>query len=92
MNFDVTKIQYGMVIPKCAQFAKVQQTRCFMEMFENHKSYTQSRLKNLNVNLKVNPDIVNMGSRAGFNMKNDSTSSSSTSEYSFLFEQRILKL
>ena len=84
MNFDVTKIQYGMVIPKCA---KDQQTRSFMEMFENHKSYAQSRLKSLNVNLAVSPDIVKMGSRAGFNMKNDSTSSSSTSEYSFLFEQ-----
>ena len=92
MNFDVTKIQYGLVIPKCAKFEKVQQTKSFMEMFENHKSYAQSRLRSLNVNLAVNPNIVKEGSRAGFNMKNASTSSSSTSEYSFLFEQRIFEL
>ena len=100
MNFDATKTEYGVVIPKCAKFEKVQQTRSFMEMFENHKSYTQSRLKSLNVNLAVDPNIVMMGCRAGYNIKNDSTlsstssstSSSSSSKDSFLFEQRMFEL
>ena len=92
MNFDVTNIQYGLVIPKCVKFAKVQQTRSFMEIFEDEKSYAQSRLKSFVVSFAVNPDIVRMNSRAGFNIKNDSTSSSSTLEDSLLFEQRIFEL
>ncbi len=36
--------------------------------------------------------MMKMDCRAGYNMKNDSTSSSSTSEYSFLFEQRMFEL
>ncbi len=89
MKFDVFKTEYGIVIPTCAKLEKVQQTRYFMDEFENDESCTQSRLKSLNVNLNVN---VKMGCRAGYNMKNDSISSSSTSEYSFLFEQRMFEL
>ena len=62
-----------------------------MEVFEDEASYTQSRLESLNLNPTVKPEIYNMEYRAGYNKK-DSTSSSSTSEYSFLFEQRLFKL
>ncbi len=93
MKFDVYKTEYGVVIPTCAKFEKVQQTRYFMDEFENDESYTQSRLKCLNVNLNsINLGMLKMGCRAGYNMKNHSTSSSSTSEYSFLFEQRMFEL
>ena len=90
MNFDVM-IKYGIAIPVCAKFKKVQQSRSFMEEFEDEISYTQSRLKSLNVNLNVKPGIFRMGNRAGYNKK-VATSSSSTSEYSFLFEQRLFEL
>ena len=92
MKFDVFETEYGVVIPTCAKFETVQQTRYFMDEFENDESYAQSRLKCLNVNLAVDPGMLNMGCKAGYNMKNHSTSSSSTSEYSFLFEQRIFEL
>ena len=91
MNFDVA-MKYGMVIPTCAKFEKVLQSKSFMEMFEDEKSYTQARLKSLNVNLAVKPSVFKMECRAGYNKKSHSTSSSSTSEYSFLFEQRLYKL
>ena len=92
IHFDDVAMKYGIAIPTCAKFEKVQQSRGFMEVFEDEKSYTQSRLKNLNVNLAVKPNIFKMDLRAGHNMKSDSTTSSSTSEYSFLFEQRLFEL
>ena len=91
MHFDAVAIQYGIAIPACAKFEKVQQSRSFMEEFKDEISYTQSRLKSLNVNLAIKPDIFRMGNRAGYNKK-VATSSSSTSEYSFLFEQRLFEL
>ena len=91
MNFDVM-IKYGMPIPVCAKFEKVQQSRSFMEVFEDEKSYTQSRLKSLNVNLNnVKPDIFKMSNRAGYNKK-VATSSFSKSQYSFVLEQRLFEL
>ena len=90
MNFDVA-MKYGIAIPKCARFKKVQESRSFMEVFAGEKSYTQSRLRNLNVDLAVKPGIFRMGNRAGYNKK-VATSSSCTSEYSFLFEQRMFEL
>ena len=90
MKFD-DSIKYGIAIPACAKFEKVQQSKSFMEVFEDDQSYAQSRLKSLNVNLAIKPDILKMDCRAGYSKK-DSTTSSSTSEYSFLFEQRMFEL
>ncbi|CAB4007531.1 Hypothetical predicted protein [Paramuricea clavata] len=87
-KFDVTKTQYGIAIPKCAKFEKVQQTRNYMDQFENYESYTESRLKNLNVSIGVNPNVLKMGNRAGYNRDDYSTSS----EVSFLFEQRMFEI
>ncbi|CAB4041517.1 sonic hedgehog, partial [Paramuricea clavata] len=89
MKFDVTKTQYGIAIPKCVKFEKVQQTRSSMDQFENDESYTQSRLVNLNVSLNVEQNVM-AGCRAGCNKSNNSTSS--TSEFSFLFEQRMFEI
>ena len=91
MHFDTVTIKYGATIPACAKFERVQQSRSFMEEFKDEVSYTQSRLKSLNVNLNVKPDIFRMSNRAGYNKK-VATSSSSTSEYSFLFEHRLFEL
>ena len=91
MKFDVTN-KFGFAIPKCAKFEKVQETKSFMEVFEDEKSYTQSRLRSLNVNLAFKPKIFKMDSRAGYNKQSNSTSSSSASEYSLLFEQRLFEL
>ena len=91
MHFEVMS-SFGVAIPTCAKLERVQETKSFMEVFEDEQSYTQSRLKNLNVNLAVKPSIFKMECRAGYNKKSDSTSSSSMSEYSFLFEQRLFEL
>ena len=90
MKFDETT-KFGITIPSCAKFKKVQQSKSFMEVFEDEESYTQSRLKNLYINLAVKPGIFRMSKRAGYNKK-IATSSSCTSEYSFLFEQRLFEL
>ncbi|CAB4017677.1 sonic hedgehog [Paramuricea clavata] len=87
-KFDVTKTQYGIAIPKCAKFEKVQQTRSYMDQFENDESYTESRLKNLNVSMDAKPKVLMTGHRAGCNRNNYSTSS----EVSFLFEQRMFEI
>ena len=92
MKFNDVAINYGIAIPACTKFEKVQQSRSFMEEFKDETSYTQSRLKNLNVNLAVKPDIFKMDCRAGYNKKSNSTTSSCTSKYSFLFEQRLFEL
>ena len=91
MNFKAANI-YSIAIPACAKFEKVHETKSFMEVFEDDQSYAQSRLKSLNVNLTVKPGIFKLDCRAGFNKKSDSTLSSSTSEYSFLFEQRLFEV
>jgi hypothetical protein len=90
MKFDVTT-KYGIAIPACAKFEKVEQSRSFMEVFEDKESYIRARLMSLGVNLAVKSDVSKMDSRAGFN-KSDCTSSSTLSGYSFLFEQLLFQL
>ena len=90
MHFDDGARKYG-VVPDCAKFEKVQQSRSFMEVFNDNESYTRSRLKSLNVNLTAKSGIFEMNDTAGYNVK-VATSSSFTSEYSFLFEQRLFEL
>jgi hypothetical protein len=90
MKFGVAT-QFGIAIPTCAKFEKVHQSKCFMEVFEDDESYTQSRLSSLNLNLAVKPGMFKIDCRAGYNKKSVSTSSSLT-EYSFLFEQRLFEL
>ena len=91
MKFAVHN-KYGIAIPKCARFEKVQQSRSFMEVFEDEVAYTQSRLESLNVGRTGKPGIFKMDYRAGNNMKKAATSSSSMSEYSFLFEHQLFEL
>ena len=89
MKFDVD-MKYGIAIPKCARFEKVHEPKALWKCLKKKISYTQSRLKGLNINIDVKPDIFKMDCRA--EKKSDSTSSVSTSESSFLFEQRSFEL
>jgi hypothetical protein len=91
MKFGVAT-QFGIAIPTCAKLEKAQQSKSLMEEFENELSFTKSRLKSLNVNLAVKPDLIKMNYGAGYNVKADSTSSCSMSQSSFLFEQRMFEL
>ena len=92
MKFDV-RTKCGIAIPTCAKYRKIQQGRSFMDLFKNDKAHIQSRLKSLNVILAVKPNIYKMENQAGYNKKSSFfTSWSSTSEYSFLFEQRLFEL
>ena len=61
-----------------------------MDVFGTEQSYTKARLRNLNVNLSVKGGILMASGRAGCNTNDNS--SSSVSELSFLFEQRMFEL
>ena len=89
MKYETTTTDFGLVIPTCAKFEKVHETRCFMDQFKNDNEYVKSRLTQLNIGLNVEYSMFKMGARAGFNKKN---SVSSDSSYSFLYEERMFKL
>ena len=83
---------FGVVIPTCAKFEKVLETRSFMDQFESDREYVKSRLSKLNVSLNVECGMFNMGARAGFNRTKNASSDSSMAEYSFLYEERVFEL
>ena len=83
---------FGIVIPTCAKFEKVLETRSFMDQFEDDNEYVQSRLSKLNVSFDVEHSVFKMGARAGFNRKSNASSDSSVTEYSFLHEERMFEL
>ena len=92
MKYDTMETDFGVVIPTCAKFEKVLETRFFKDQFESDSEYVQSRLSQLNVSLNVECDMFNMAARAGFNKKKNDSSNSSVTEYSFLYEQRMFEL
>ena len=92
MEYETTKTDFGVVIPTCAKFEKVLESRCLMNQFDTDSQYVQSRLSQLNVTLYVEYGMFNMAARAGFNKKNDASGASSMIDYSFLYEQRMFKL
>ena len=92
MYETTTTTDYGLVIPTCAKFEKVLETRSFMDQFEDESEYVQSRLTKLNVSLNVEYGMFNMEARAGFNKSKNASSHSSVSEYSFLYEERMFEL
>ena len=93
MTYETTTTDYGVVIPSCAKFEKVLETRSFMDQFESDREYVQSRLRQLNVSLSVNVDMLKtMEVRAGFNNRKNTANNSKVTEYSFLHEQRMFKL
>ena len=92
MNFNTVETEFGIVIPACAKFEKVNETRSFMDEFEDERSYCKSRLTKLNVSLDVEYKAFNMDAKAGFNKNRNASGCSATSEYSFLFEQRMFEL
>ena len=83
-------IDFGLVIPTCAKFEKVRETRSFMVQFDSE--YIQSTLSKLNVSLNVEYDMFNMAARAGLNKTQNASSTSSVTEYSFLYEERMFEL
>ena len=93
MKYETTTTDFGVVIPTCAKFEKVHETRCFMDQFKNDNEYVKSRLSQLKVCLNVEYDMFNMATRAGLNKtQNANSNSSSVTEYSFLYEQRMFEL
>ena len=93
MTYGTKTTDFGLVIPTCAKFEKVLETRSFMNQFESDSEYVKSRLSQLNVSLNVECGVFNMAPRAGFNKKNNTSSGhSSVTEYSFLYEQRMFEL
>ena len=92
MKFNV-RTKYGIAIPTCAKFRKVQDGRSFKGVYENETEYVQSRLKSLNLILEVQPSIYKIEYRAGYNKKeNFLITLLFKTEYSFLFEQRLFEL
>ena len=92
MKYETITTDFGVVIPSCAKFEKVVDTRSFMGLFEDDSDYVQSRLSKLNVSLDVECGIFKMGARAGFNKKDSVSSDSSVTQYSFLHEERMFQL
>ena len=90
MMYRTMTTDFGLVIPTCAKFEKVLETRSFMDQFESDSEYVQSRLTQLNVSLNVEYGMFNMAARAGFNKTKNSKSS--VTEYSFLYEERMFEL
>ena len=92
MNFETAPNDFGIVMPTCAKFEKVNETRSFMDKFEDQQSYTKSRLSNLNVSLDVEYQMFNAQGRAGYNQSTSATGDYSATEYSYLSEQRMFEL
>ena len=92
MMYKTMTTDFGLVIPTCAKFEKVLETRSFMDQFESDSEYVQSRLTQLNVSLNVEYGMFNMAARAGFNKTKNANSKSSVTEYSFLYEERMFEL
>ena len=93
MKFETEEKEFGFVLPTCAKIERVNQTQSFQEQFKDKKSFVQTRLKNLNVSLDVQPDVFNMGPRAGFNLSWSKSGSdeSSKSGLSIFCEHRMFK-
>ena len=53
MKYETITTDYGIVIPSCAKFEKVLETRSFMDQFDDEGEYVQSRLTKLNVVLML---------------------------------------
>ena len=92
MMYETQTTDFGLVIPTCAKFEKVLETRSFMDQFESDSEYIQSRLSQLNVSLDVECGMFNMEARAGLNKTQNASSDSSVTEYSFLYEERMFQL
>ena len=92
MKHETVTTDFGVVIPTCARFEKVLETRSFMDQYEDDNEYVKSRLLKLNVSFEVECGMFNMGARAGFNRKSNTSSDSSVTEYSFLYEERMFEL
>ena len=92
MTYKTMPTDFGVVIPTCAKFEKVLETRSFMDQFESDSEYVQSRLSQLNVSLNVAYGMFKMETRAGLNKTQNASSNSSVTEYSFLYEERMFEL
>ena len=93
MMYETMTTGYGVVIPTCAKFEKVRETRSFMDQYESVSKYIQSRLSQLNVSLSVNLAMLKpMEVKAGFNNTKNTSNDSSVTEYSFLYEERMFQL
>ena len=91
--YETMTTDFGAVIPTCAKFEKVRETRFFMDQFESDSEYIQSRLSQLNVSLSVNVAMLKpMEVKAGFNNRKNDSNDSSVTEYSFLYEERMFQL
>ena len=91
-KYDTRNTNCGLIVPAPAQFNKVVNTCTFMETFESLESLTKSRMQYLNVSLDVDYGTFGASARAGFSATSATSSSSTSKEYSFLFEQRMFEL
>lgn len=64
----------------------------FMEKCEDKKDMADKRMKQLGINVDLNLGIFSASARAGYNTSSDSCSSSASSEYSYLLEERVFEV
>ena len=82
----------GIIIPKASLYESVNETKEFMEYFEESMSAVQYRMKKLNIGLGVDFKLFSFESRTGITVGNSSSSQSTNKEFSFLMETRNFKL
>ena len=96
MKFDtVNEEKFGFKIPGCAQISKVNQTQECQMKFKSHKSYIQSRLKNLGLSFYLASTlakIIEPKIEVGIRSKNDSSVTSTDTTKTSLIEYRMVKI
>lgn len=82
----------GIIIPKGSLYERVNETKEFMEYFEESMNAVQYRMKKLNIGLDVDFKMFSFDSRTGITVGNSSSANSQKKEFSFLLETRNFKL
>ena len=83
---------FGIILPNGMELYTDQQTRSFMDYFQNQEQYVKRRLTQLNLNLNVNDSLFGMKMRAGNFTAAANANSNSAVECSFLLEKRLFKV
>ena len=82
----------GIMIPKASLYEKVNETKEFMEYFEESRQAVEYRMKKLNISLGIDLELLPIGSRTGMTIGQSKENNSSNVVYSFLMESRNFKL
>ena len=91
-NFKSRPTNLGVLLPQNAKISNVSETHTYLEFYKDEEDIAKKRITDLGISMEVDYKAFKMGAKAGYNRQCSNKFQSTSSDFSVLFERRMMQI